>query len=442
MRTAAIRIRIGIVATLSLVATSGVVAISALSAQAVEPIASPSAAASEAAGRGAAWLARLVTADGFVPKAGDPATPSFGATRDVAVALATAGTEPTTFAKVVDFLAMHLSDAAADLTDSSGADKPGPVGQLIMVAVAAGRDPRAFGGTAPINDLVARLLATRRLSGPDAGLFGSQFALYDGAYRQGLALAALRAVGVIDTAGSAWLEAQQCADGSWMAYRSDLGAPCAFDPESFTGPDTNSTALAAIGLVAACRTPLVDVAAYFAESQTSNGGWSFGGSPGEDSDPNSTALVMSALVSLHVDPNADPFADPNTPSSALIGFQFADGPDAGAFWFPPFDDGPRTPNLLATAQASIALLLRSFPLARPAGTPPVADPCGTSGPTSTTSTSSTSTAPTSTSSTSTSSTSTAPTTTPTIVSVRAATVERAEPAAAATAVRGVVQFAG
>ena len=47
--------------------------------------------------------------------------------------------------------------------------------------------PTSFGGT----NLVARLLATQRTTGTDAGLFGAQDPTFDGAYRQGLALAAL-----------------------------------------------------------------------------------------------------------------------------------------------------------------------------------------------------------------------------------------------------------
>ena len=125
-----------------------------------------------------------------------------------------------------------------------------------MAAVAAGDDPYHFGGTAPENDLVARLLATQQTTGADAGLFGTQVPNFDGAFRQGLALAALKAAKVKTKdphvrRASAWLTAQQCPNGLFEPYRVDTALPCdPVDPLNFTGPDTNSTAMALQGLAA------------------------------------------------------------------------------------------------------------------------------------------------------------------------------------------------
>ena len=131
----------------------------------------------------------------------------------------------------------------------SGSDGPGQLALLILDAHALGVSPTSFGGT----DLVARLLATQRTTGADAGLFGVQDPTYDGAYRQGLSLAALAAVGTTSgaavTAAESWLTGQQCGDGGWTSYITAAN-PCNGKPAKYEGPDTNSTALAVEGLEA------------------------------------------------------------------------------------------------------------------------------------------------------------------------------------------------
>src|SRR5436305_2018998 len=82
-------------------------------------------------------------------------------------------------------------------------------------AVPDGANPANF-GAAHVN-LVARLQATNQPN----GLFGAADPTFDGAFRQGLALMALKVVGVADAAAADWLVGQQCADGSWTAFRAD-----------------------------------------------------------------------------------------------------------------------------------------------------------------------------------------------------------------------------
>ena len=60
---------------------------------------------------------------------------------------------------------------------------------------------------------------------------GRRLPTFDGAFRQGLALAALAAAGVPKTNARvpgriAWLAHQQCANGLWEAYRSDTSMAC------------------------------------------------------------------------------------------------------------------------------------------------------------------------------------------------------------------------
>lgn len=84
----------------------------------------------------------------------------------------------------------------------------------------------------------------------DKGLYGTTDPTYSAVYNQSLAILGLDSIGV-GANGSAikWLANQQCADGGFQAYRPDTGIPCdAPDPENFTGPSTDQTALAALAL--------------------------------------------------------------------------------------------------------------------------------------------------------------------------------------------------
>ena len=112
----------------------------------------------------------------------------------------------------------------------------------------------------------------------DAGLFGSRDPTYDGVYRQGLALLAL------DAAGGAIPEFGQLADPpalcqwSFMAYRANLRIPCsAPSSTTYSGPDTNSTALAVVALNAVRRHGETDRAAKWLVSHQnpSDGGWAY-----------------------------------------------------------------------------------------------------------------------------------------------------------------------
>ena len=199
-------------------------------------------------------------------------------------------------------------------------------------------------------------------TGPNAGLFGSQDATYDGAFRQGLSLAALSLVtpkpaSIDPGAGSvaslpavSWLLSQQCADGSWMPERTDLSTPCAFNPVTFAGPDTNSTAMAVLGLHAVGATAAIEPTTWLASIRDADGGWSYDGAPTTGSDPDSTGLVMAAERALGDKPDAHAIA-------ALRSFQFdssAAPADQGAFFYPPFS-GPPVANRLATNDAMTGL---------------------------------------------------------------------------------------
>jgi hypothetical protein len=169
---------------------------------------------------------------------------------------------------------------------------------------------------------------------------------------------------VEDLPAVAWLLDQQCdggpSAGGWMSHRSDLSAPCGFDPLTWVDVDSNASALAVIGLSSLGASAPSDPLAFLLGSRTSVGGWSYNASPSGTTDPDSTGLAMAALESLGVAPDGDAI-------DALLGFQLtaADAPapsDRGAFWYPPFDPGdPLVPNLLATNDAVMALLPGVWP---------------------------------------------------------------------------------
>jgi hypothetical protein len=355
---------------------AGVVAVATWAPVAADP---PTNDPPTAAAYGAAWLATTVTPEGYVEDSnGDPAP---GATVGTALALATAGVEEGVFERIVAWLEDDV-DAYA-VTD--GADNAGRLGYLLLLSDAAGLDPTTFGGT----NLVARLEAT--LGALEPGLYGVASPTFDGVFRQGVALLGLASAGVTPAASAVdWLVDQQCdgaspatAVGGWEAYRTDVGVPCsAPDPLLFIGPDTNSSSLATQALALLGVTPDSDPLEFFEASQNDDGGFAY--IPGDVSDPNSTGLVIQAIIAGGEDPAAAPWlAGGVSPYTSLLSWQLGCDeavPDRGAF-ASPFSDG--APDPFATSQAVLGAAERAFPLGEVTFTEaPV--PCQVAEPTTTT----------------------------------------------------------
>ena len=133
----------------------------------------------------------------------------------------------------------------------------------------------------------------------EVGLFGSQDPTYDGVYRQSYALLGLAATGTrAPRVTIEWLLSQQCSDGSFVAYRADTTEPCpAADPVAYTGPDTNSTSLAALALLehgeARAARRAID---WLTRIQLPGGGWGY--VEGSSADSTSTALSLEAIASV------------------------------------------------------------------------------------------------------------------------------------------------
>jgi hypothetical protein len=313
---------------------------------------------------GAGYLATQITANGgFLAPFG---APDVSNTAYAVLGLHAAGVGAKASQQAITFLKTQV---ATGLVGDDNLDNPGLIADTILAAVAAGQDPRHFGGHRAANNLVHRLLVTARASGTDKGLFGTADPTFDGAFRQGLALAALKAAHVpARRVGSSihWLTRQQCSNGLWTSYRSDVTVPCpAADPDTFAGPDTNSTSLAVQGLAAYRLHPRKRlVIKGFHQIQGSDAGFPFLAAPGQTSDPNSTALSIQALLAEGVSSATlhGFHVSGATPYDALASFQLGcsdPASDRGGFFFSADD---RSVNVLATVQAVPAMAHQTLPL--------------------------------------------------------------------------------
>lgn len=293
---------------------------------------------------GAKYLAGLIGTRGYV--SGSDGSPDAPDTANAILALHAAGFGGAAAHAAQAYLQAHRDSFVM----RNGQDDAGRLATAILAAHAEGTDPLRYGSADARGNLVIRLLATQRSTGKDVGLFGSSDPTYDGAFRQGLALLALRSVGRQDSKGLAWLRGQQCSVGGWESYRANPAVACGpTDPAAFSGPDTNSTALAVEALFAAGATPIHDPLPFLHGQQSTDGGFALFGGPTTPGDPDSTALVLQALVSLGQDPAGVSWTQRGgTPYAALATFQVRSGSAAGAYFF---DRTSRKPSLLATVQA-------------------------------------------------------------------------------------------
>jgi len=234
---------------------------------------------------------------------------------------------------VMDYLAASASRAC-----TSGS--PGGCGELIQAVVAAGDDPRHFGG----EDLLTTLSAAYN---PATGEYG------DGeAFTQALAIQGLRAGGAgVPAAAVRFLAAAQDQDGGWD-YKDDANDPDAVS--DYDTSDTNSTAMALMALDASgdhSHDP--SALAWLATQQDADGGFPY--QTGAGSDPDSTALVMQAIVATGGHPSGSAWTRGGaTPLDYLVGTQDQDG----GFTFP----GKSGPDAFTTSQVPPALEGVAFPV--------------------------------------------------------------------------------
>ncbi len=264
--------------------------------------------------------------------------PDLGQTADVALGLAATSGQPAVLATVLTYLDMHAAayvhgDPASG--EKVGANYAGPTGKLALVAKVAGKNPSAFGGLDLIGELRALMKADGRFSddskfGDYSNPLGQSFGILalergtpegapqaavdflltaqctDGGFPDafpkagvkcspspdatGLALQALVAAGADcpATQARAWLKAHQRADGSFT--------DSAVDPAKPAVGNVNSTAYAALGLIAAGESTTT-VADYLASVQSSDGGLAIKPASGDKkSNVYATAQALDAFA--------------------------------------------------------------------------------------------------------------------------------------------------
>ncbi|MFE6840260.1 prenyltransferase/squalene oxidase repeat-containing protein [Streptomyces sp. NPDC057705] len=191
-----------------------------------------------------------------------------------------------------------------------------------------------------------------------SGLYGKEDPMYDGVWRQSFALLAQDTVGVKPAAQAVdWLVGQQCANGSFPAFRADTTKDC--DATAYI--DTNATAAAVQALTAlgGHGESVKKAVAWLKSVQNEDGGWGSnpGGAMDTGTDANSTALVISALTAAGEKPAETKSKAGKTPHEALLSFQLGcaaePAADRGAFAFQPVG-GKLSANGDATAAAALA----------------------------------------------------------------------------------------
>ncbi len=275
----------------------------------------------EAAARALAWLRTQQNADGGFGSGFGPGS-SIGPTADAVLAITSGGQDASAWAKdgvsPIDYLRAQTGQIA----------KPGEIAKTILALLAAGQDPRAFGGRNLISSLKGHFDVT-------TGTYSTSM------YDQALAILALSNTGeAVPDAAVAALLAAQTVEGGW-----------AFTGETIAGAaDSNTTSLAAQALVAAGRKDDTGRALdYFRRVQNTDAGWTYQAPSafGAETDANSTALSLQAIFA--VGDSASSWAiGGSDPLGALIALQNEDG----SFSFNRTFAGP---NVLATLQAIPAL---------------------------------------------------------------------------------------
>ncbi|NPV08586.1 MAG: hypothetical protein HPY83_11585 [Anaerolineae bacterium] len=268
-------------------------------------------------------------------------------TAEVVYALAAAGEDLTSVAvggnSPLDFLAANVDQATT----------VGAQAKVALAFTAAGRDASDVDGVDLIGVIGDSLDAEGKFGGPEAILTDHLYAM----------LALTSAGQEVPSAAVDWLVARQAPNGGWAWNASPDEADT----------DSNTTALALQALVAAGvasdELAVTSALEYLRGLQNEDGGFCYQKpSPyGTDTDANSTAVVLQALVAVGEDLADWVSSEGNGPRDALAALQN----QSGAFaWQAAFPDN----NLLATAQAVPALLGRPYPIAvTPVGAePPVA----------------------------------------------------------------------
>jgi len=262
---------------------------------------------------------------GFGPAPGQPSTQLFSGW--AALGLVAVGENPDHVSRGGPTLIAYLRSGAGHESD------PGAIERTILAAMAAGQDPRRFGG----RDLIAALRSD----------IGRRGAVSDQTNLTAFAALALRAAGVDPPAQTMhWLLAQEDRDGGFN-YATAGGVSDVDD----TGAVLE--ALAGEGSRRAVRARHLAVR-YIERQQNRDGG--FPATPGAASNAQSTAWAIQGLLSAGVDPAALHRRGAPGPAAYLESLMAPDGHIRYA------RSADQTP-VWVTAEAAMALAGKVLPLA-------------------------------------------------------------------------------
>jgi prenyltransferase beta subunit len=279
---------------------------------------------------GLAWLKTQQQPDGGF-SSGFGAGSDVGTTCDAVLAIAAGGQDASTWRasdgdSPLEYL--HAQVAAGTVNE------PGARAKTVLALLATGQEPTAFAG----HDLVAELEAA---CDPSTGSYGGTV------FGQTLAMLALVNAGQPVPEGAIqYLLDNQATDGAWTFFGGT---------EAGTG-DTNTTAMAVQALLATGTSDgLAEGVAYLRRVQNEDGGFPYQkpSEYGTDTDANSTALVLQALLALE-EPLEEWARAGIDPLVALAALQ--DSETGGFLW----QTGDSSPNVLATAQAIPAMAGYTF----------------------------------------------------------------------------------
>ena len=211
--------------------------------------------------------------------------PDIGLTIDVGLALAATGAHEDVLGKITDYVAAHQNDYTFLTGPYAAFASGGYAGKVALLAEVAGRDPRHFGGV----DLVAamdRLICTNANPAKGCAAKGN-YAWTSSVFAQALGILGQLRAG--DSSGAArattYLGSLQRGSGAFPSLI----------PSTDSGPDTDSTAMAAMALAlvpgSAARTAVAKALKWLAGRQAADGG--FPGASGDST--NSAALAIQAL---------------------------------------------------------------------------------------------------------------------------------------------------
>ena len=280
------------------------------------------------------WLHGQQAADGAV--AG-----SASRTEDTVLGLVANGQSVSGFSTAgktpIDSLRSHIADEEKTA---------GNIGGLIMAVSAAGLDPSSFAAHNLLQDLQCTY-------NPETGAYNTQL------FNDALAVLALPA-GAAPAKAKDFLSSQQQADGGW-------------EFQAGFGSDTNTTALVLMALVSADAlngTAKDKALAYFKLQQKPSGGFEYSTpyAPPGDSDPNSDAAVIQALLAMGEDPTGPAWTLAGKNAVAdLLTFQFENG---GFGFSRPGSSQTAAPDALSTTQSLTALASKHLPVKRTEGAMP------------------------------------------------------------------------